>query len=297
MVRTFDGAGVDATLRLPSMGFLADDTVLTASADNAFTATLSRDWEIWGPNGGYMAAFALGAARETSGRARPANATVHFLGVASFDAPIEVRATVQRTTRQASSVHVRVDQLGKPVLASMIWAIDAGIDWLQHGGAPAPSVPPWQALPTISERMEDDPNAQPSRYAFWQNFEQRPTAWLGTDEWEQRELGRAEYHEWLRFASPPAADVWAQAARLLLLVDLGGWPSVGRRHRTEEWIAPSIDVSCEFHHLDPSDEWCLLQGTSPVAGEGLIGSYQQVWNERGDLLASGISHLLCRHLG
>jgi hypothetical protein len=29
----------------------------------------------------------------------------------------------------------------------------------------------------------------------------------------------------------------------------------------------------------------------------LIGSHQQVWNERGDLVASGISHLLCRRIG
>ena len=258
---------------------------------------LSRDWEIWGPNGGYMAAFALGAAQEVSGRARPANATVHFLGVASFDAPIEVTATVQRATRQATSVHVSVQQLGRAILAAMIWAVEPGIDGLEHGDVPAPPVPRWHELPTIAELMADDPDAMPSRYAFWQNFEQRPTSWLGSKRWEERELGPARYEEWLHFASPPAAGAWAQAARLLLLVDLGGWPAIGRRHRTEEWIAPSIDVSCEFHHLDPADEWLLLQGTSPAARDGLIGSHQQVWNERGDLVASGISHLLCRRVG
>jgi acyl-CoA thioesterase len=279
------------------MANLAVDTALTRSADDTFTATLSRDWEIWGPNGGYMAAFALGAARHASGRARPANATVHFLGVASFDSPIEVTTTVQRATRQATSVHIRIDQLGKAILAAMVWAVDMGIEGLEHGDAPMPSVPPWQELPTISERMAADPDATPSRYAFWQNFEQRPTSWLGAEAWEQRQLARAQYDEWLRFASPPAADEWEQAARLLLLVDLGGWPAIGRRHRTEEWVAPSIDISCEFHHLDPTDEWCLLQGTSPVGRDGLIGSHQQVWNERGDLVASGSSHLLCRRSG
>jgi acyl-CoA thioesterase len=279
------------------MGDLAVDTALSRSADGRFTAMLSRDWEIWGPNGGYMAAFALSAAREMSGRARPANATVHFLGVATFDAPIEVTATVQRATRQATSVHVRVEQLGKAILAAMVWAVDMGIEGLEHDDAPAPPVAPWHELPTIAERMAGDPNAQPSRYTFWQNFEQRPTDWLGSESWERRELGPANYEEWLRFDSPPAADEWAQAARLLLFVDLGGWPAIGRRHRTEEWIAPSIDVSCEFHHLDPTDEWSLLQGTSPVARDGLIGSHQRVWNERGNLVASGISHLLCRRIG
>lgn len=278
------------------MGDLAIDTSLSPTADGRFTATLSRDWEIWGPNGGYMAGFALGAAREVAQRARPANATVHFLGVASFDAPIEVTTTVQRATRQATSVHVRIEQLGKAILAAMVWAVDTGIDGLEHGDAPAPSVPSWQELPTIAERLAADPKSTPNRYAFWQNFEQRPTSWLGADAWEQREFGPAQYEDWLRFDSPPAADEWEQAARLLLLVDLGAWPAIGRRHRTEEWIAPSIDVSCEFHHLDPADDWCLLQGTSPAARDGLIGSHQQVWNDRGDLVASGISHLLCRRI-
>lgn len=204
---------------------------------------------------------------------------------------------VQRAARQATSVHVRVEQLGKAILAAMVWAVDLGIDGLEHSDAPAPPVPPWHELPTIAERMASDANARPSRYAFWQNFEQRPTDWLGSERWEQRELGPANYEEWLRFVSAPAADEWAQAARLLLLVDLGGWPAIGRRHRTEEWIAPSIDVSCEFHHLDPTDEWSLLQGKSPVARDGLIGSHQHVWNDRGDLVASGISHLLCRRIG
>jgi acyl-CoA thioesterase len=279
------------------MGDLAVDTALTPVTEGHFTATLSRDWEIWGPNGGYMAAFALGAAREASGRARPANATVHFLGVASFDVPIDVTTSVQRATRQATSVHVRIDQQGKPLLAAMVWAVDTGIDGLEHADAPMPSVPGWEGLPTVGELVAADPDATPSRYAFWNNFDVRPTGWLGAAAWAQRSLEPAVYQDWMRFDSPPAGDAWAQAARLLLLVDLGAWPAVGRRHRTDDWMAPSIDVSCEFHHLDPTDDWCLLQGSSPVARDGLIGSHQHVWNDRGDLIASGISHLLCRRIG
>jgi acyl-CoA thioesterase len=279
------------------MGDLAVDAALTPAGDGTFAGTLSRDWEIWGPNGGYMAAFALDGARAASGRARPANATVHFLGAASFDAPIEVTATVQRSTRQATSVHVRIDQQGKALLAAMVWAVDAGIEGLDHDDAPMPGVPGWRDLPTMAERIAADPDAPPNRYRFWDNFEQRPTTWLGSAAWEARALEPAIYENWLRFASPGAQDEWAQAARLLLLVDLGAWPSIGRRHRTDAWMAPSIDVSCEFHRLDPADDWCLLQGTSPAARDGLIGSHQRVWNERGDLVASGISHLLCRRIG
>ncbi len=256
---------------------------------------LVRDWEIWGPNGGYMAAIALEAARHESRRARPANATVHFLGAASFDTPVTVTATTQRATRQATSVGIRIEQSGKPILSAMIWTLDDGLDGLDHDDSMMPDVPTWQHLPTIAERFAEMGADGASRYRFWDNFEQRPAFWIG--DWDAREFGPALYQNWLRFVDGGStADPWAQAARLLLLVDLGAWPAIGRRHRTEEWMAPSIDVSCEFHRLSTGDEWFLLHGESPFAGEGLVASHQHVWNDRGELLASGISHLLCRRI-
>ncbi|MCU1360752.1 MAG: hypothetical protein JWN99_2041, partial [Ilumatobacteraceae bacterium] len=47
------------------MGDFQLDTALTAGpADggSSFTRVLSRDWEIWGPNGGYVGALMLRAA-------------------------------------------------------------------------------------------------------------------------------------------------------------------------------------------------------------------------------------------
>ena len=44
------------------MGDLAIDTAVRARGDGLFEATLSADWEIWGPMGGYVAACALRAA-------------------------------------------------------------------------------------------------------------------------------------------------------------------------------------------------------------------------------------------
>jgi acyl-CoA thioesterase len=101
----------------------------------------------------------------------------------------------------------------------------------------------------------------------------------------------------MRYRDGEATDPWTRAARLLVLVDLGGWPAAGRAHLGNEWIAPSIDVSCEFHRLDAAAHdggWLLLQAESPDARDGLVATRQQVWNDRGELLASGISHLLCR---
>ncbi len=275
------------------MGDLAVDTTLADRGDGAYSAELSRDWEIWGPNGGYMSAFALEAARHASGRPRPVNATVHFLSAASFDRPITVTPTVQRATRVATSVRVAVSQGDRPVLEAMIWAADDDLPGLQHDGPPPPAdVGRWSDLPTMDERWAASGRERPSTYRFWDNVEQRPPHWI--DDWDNRRDQDAVYLDWIRFTAVGVDGPWAEAARQLLLVDLGAWPAATRKHVQSDHIAPSIDVSCEFHDLGPNSGWYLLRGESPVAGNGLIASHQEVWDDGGRLLASGISHLLCR---
>lgn len=279
------------------MGDLATDTALTPLADGAYSCSLSRDWEIWGPNGGYMAAIALRAAEAATGRARPANATVHFLGVASFDEPLTVTTAVQRSSRVATSVRVDVTQSDRPVLTAMAWGVDDGLAGLSHDGPPPPAYAGrWSDHPTMDERWVALGVERPSTYRFWDNLELRPPLWV--DDWEHRSGLEPVYLDWIRFLGDGAGwtSAWAEAARLLLLVDLGAWPAVSRAHVQQEVIAPSIDVSCEFHRLAPHDGWYLLRGESPIAGDGLVGSHQQVWDADGHLLASGISHLLCRPL-
>jgi hypothetical protein len=52
------------------VGSLDLDTSLTGG-DGRYVTTISPDWKIWGPNGGYMAAFALRAAGTASRFQRP----------------------------------------------------------------------------------------------------------------------------------------------------------------------------------------------------------------------------------
>lgn len=274
------------------MGDLAADTELTPTGDGSFTRLLHRDWEIWGPNGGYMAALALRAAGAHCGRARPANATVHFLGVAGFDEPVTITPTILRASKVATSVSVAIEQAGRPVLQALVWAVDDGLAGLDHTHGEPPAAPHWRDLMTTEERAAADGVEYVSNYRFWDNFEGRPTEWIS--DWANRRDLPPEYLHWYRFATGSASDAWLRAARLLLMVDLGAWPAVSRSHVQDAYIAPSIDVSCEFHRLDTDDDWYLLQGVSPHAGDGLVASHQQVWNDRGELLASGVSHLLCR---
>ena len=277
------------------MGDFGGDTELQEQPDGSFSRELHRDWEIWGPNGGYLGALALRAAGLRCGRARPANATVHFLGVATFDEPVELTVSVLRASKVATSVQVSVRQAGRPVLEALAWGIDAGLGGLHHSFGEPPAVPNWAELPTIQERAEEEGVDVASPYRFWDNFEQRPVEWV-TD-WANRGVLPPVYENWLRFIpTSHASDPWLEAGRLLLLVDLGAWPAVSLAHPNAPFVAPSIDVSCEFHRLPTDPGWYLLRGVAPHSGEGLVGSHQQVWNDRGELLASGVSHLLCRPL-
>lgn len=159
-----------------------------------------------------------------------------------------------------------------------------------------PAVPLPQSLPTIAERCATEGVAVPvSRFAFWDNFEQRPTRWIA--DWDGRQGLAAEYRNWLRFVTGDFTDPWLDACRLVLLVDLGGWPAADTAHNPQSFIAPSIDVSCEFHRVGSDAEWLLLDGVSHHAGDGLVASHQCVWHTDGRLAASGISHLLSRPIG
>ncbi len=149
---------------------------------------------------------------------------------------------------------------------------------------------------TIAERFAAAGLDGASRYDFWNRFEQRPALWI--DDWDTREPEPALWQVWLRYLEGgPATDPWLQAARLLCS---STW-APGRRSNDVTWVTsgslPSIDVSCEFHRPATGDEWFLTQGTSAHASDGLVASHQTVWERQGQLLASGISHLLCRRVG
>ena len=54
------------------MGDLATDTAVTMVSPGRYRADLAPDWEIWGPNGGYLASVAMRAAGGSTLLCRPA---------------------------------------------------------------------------------------------------------------------------------------------------------------------------------------------------------------------------------
>jgi hypothetical protein len=175
------------------VGDLAVDTAVEPVGDAAgrFRATLSSDWNIWGPNGGYLAAVALRAVGAATALPRPASFTCHYLGVAAFE-PVELEVVPLRTSRRAESLRVSMTQGGRPVLEGMAWVVANGMDGMRHDATVAPDVPGPEALPPMEELLPADA----PRHAFFDNLEQRP---VGPVNWDDRTAGDPDYQAWFRF--------------------------------------------------------------------------------------------------
>jgi acyl-CoA thioesterase len=268
------------------MGSLDHDTALTGEGGR-YRATLSEDWRIWGPNGGYVAAIALRAAGAASRFGRPVSFHCHFLGVGAFG-PADVSVAAMREARTAESLRVVLSQRDRAFLEAHVWSSDVR-DGLAHDHAPMPDVPLPSALRPFHE-------LEPERYTFpfWLNLEGRPTDWVPRDQWNP---GEPRACCWYRFR-PDARfdDPFLDAARALILIDTLSWPAACRAHREDEnpWMAPSLDLAARFHRAPPYGEWLLVDARADVAAEGVIGFHNRVFDEGGRLVASGGGQLLCR---
>jgi acyl-CoA thioesterase II len=271
------------------VGDLAIDTRVEG-ADGHYTALLSRDWEIWGPNGGYVAAIALRAAGAYSRFDRPVSMVSNFLGVANFDTPVDLEVTTLRDAKRAQSVRVSMTQGGQAIFDAMVWSVGE-VAGLEHNTAEMPSVPDPETLLSAAERTtgrEEHPY-----HRFWSNFDQRPTHWI--DDWENREPAPPVAGDWYRFVPRSTfADPWLDACRAVILLDTLGWPAVSRHHIVNPYIAPSIDLSVAFHRSMPEEPWLYAQATAVSASGGVVGCESRVWSRDGTLLAVGAGQLLCR---
>ncbi len=256
--------------------------------DGRYRAAISRDWEIWGPNGGYLAAIALRAAGREARIPRPGSFACHFLAIARFE-PVDLQVTPVHQGRRAESIHVVMSQDGRPVLQALLRTAAEG-PGLEHDVAVMPEVPPPDVLKSWHELKPDAPET----YPFWQNIEGK----LIHPEWLDEEPRPRDpvFREWYRFR-PRATfdDPWLDAGRLLLLIDTLSWPAASQPYPwpDRQYQAPNLDVTCWFHRFAPESEWLLADHDSPVAQGGLMGTAGRVWSRDGRLLASGGAQLLC----
>jgi acyl-CoA thioesterase-2 len=270
------------------MGDLERDTRV-AGRDGQYRATLSSDWEIWGPMGGYVAAVALRAmAAEVAPGLEPASFTCQFLAAARFEA-VDIAVEVRRSSRRAAAMSARITQGDAAILDAQAWFVTPG-DVVTHDFAKPHGHGHPDDHPLVSELTDEPP-----RFAFWNNFESRPTDWI--EDMESYPGGEPEWASWVRFV-PTATfeDPVLEASRLILLADLPSFPAAIRAYPGADFtfVSPSLDLAVQLHRLDDAGEWLLLQGVTPIADRGLLGFRSEVWSAAGRLLASGSGQLLGR---
>jgi acyl-CoA thioesterase II len=272
------------------MGDFERDTRVTGSG-GSHRATLSEDWNIWGPNGGYLAAIALRAVGREAQVPRPASFHAHFLSVARF-AEVEIEVTPVRLGRRSESFRASMRQDGKPVLEALVRTAAEG-PGLAHDVACFPDVPRPEGLANVAEILEQHGIDRGPRYAFWQNLESRPCDPERVVEGPSKARPPL-WREWYRFRPRETFDdPWVDAGRYLLLVDTLSWPAACQPHPDSGFTAPSLDVAVWFHRAVPDEPWLLADHVSPLGEGGLLGTTGQIWSRDGRLVASGGSQLFC----
>jgi acyl-CoA thioesterase-2 len=273
------------------MGDIEEQTAVRPVGEGRYTADVHQDWEIWGPCGGYVAAIALRAAGAESGLVRPASFFCHYLSVAAFE-PVDLVVTTLRSGRTVHAQRVEMTQQGRPVLDAMVWSV-GDVAGLEHED----TVPPDVAGPDeLRSREELWPDAPRSDYAFWNNFDQRMIEW--SDTWPPPGPLPPTWQTWVRPRSTPAFDdPWVDAARSLIVLDVGSWPAGARPHMHLEppFIAPSLDLYASFQYPGGSSEWVLIDAHSPVAQGGLLSWTSRIWSQDRRLIANGGGQAVFRH--
>ncbi len=289
------------------MSTLEQHTAVVPTGDGKYQGTVSAQWKMWVPVGGYLASIALRAVGAHTTKARPASFTCHYLGEARFE-DVDIEVTTLRTIDRAESLEVRMTQGGVDILQALVWASDTGVDGPEANWLPAPEAPP----PTQLEVLELDENSTGlfGEEPFWQNLDIRPIR-LGhgpppdgdpspRSGWPTLVAKRASrLRAWDRFV--PAAtfdDPWVDACRSLIIIDISQFPAVAMPYTPPiPFLAPTLDLTVAFHGFAPDQEWLLADANGSHAGDGLLACQSRVWSAEGNLLATGTSHMIFRDLG
>ncbi len=266
------------------MGLFHQDSAV-AEVDGVLTANLSKDWEIWGPNGGYVAAIALRAAGTLAPEGhRPASFSCQYLSAGAFG-PARADVRVLKAGRSAVCIAVDLSQEGKTFLTAQVWTTNRD-NGPEMAATPRPDSPPPGDLMPIEHYLPPDA----PKHGFWINFEVRPIVWIPFG--QQIQPGEP-IRQWQRFKDFEPVDVFADYARSLVLIDTPLWPAHRRAQPPEaDYIAPSLDLAVWFHEDPRGSAWLLSEARSEKAHGGLIHGTGQVWSEDGRLLASAGDHML-----
>jgi len=265
---------------------LGVDSAVSA-ANGRYTAMLAEGWEIWGPQGGYVAAVALRGAAAAATFPRPASFACHFLRGATAG-PVEIRVEMLRRTRRAESLRATVVQNDVPVLEALVWTV-AELVGIDHEGLSCPEVPEAEELQPWEAYLPDGEVPFP----FWRNVDLRPVA-PQPYEWGHATDPRSLAWGRLR-VRPPLEDPFVDAARMLVAADSAMYPAAMFAHdELFPYVAPSMDLVMSFHAAGADSEWILVDAASAISHGALVAGNASIWSADGRLLASAMQQMLQR---
>ncbi|HTW36319.1 MAG TPA: thioesterase family protein [Rhizomicrobium sp.] len=267
------------------MARLANDTAIEERGGK-LSATLSRDWEIWGPNGGYIASIALRAAGKVAPPGhRPATFSCQYLSVGQFT-PVEIDAEPVRKGRNVWCTNVVVSQNEKRLLQAQVWTTNKQ-DGPSKTDRKFPDVKHHAELKTWAELFPDGKESFP----FWRNFDSKPASLAGRGKADPRGSVNQDWYRFREFTKTD--DVFLDFARALVMIDTYPWPAFGRGLDTSpDYVAPTLDVTAWFHTPPGDADWFLADARADVAADGLIHGTVDIWSEDGRAIATGGSNLL-----
>ena len=267
------------------MATYQEDTAIT-ERDGKLIAHLSSDWEIWGPNGGYVSAIALRAAgmRAPEGH-RPASISIQYLRTAKFE-PVEAHVEVLKSGQSAACLHVRLVQDSRPFLTAQVWTTNKS-DGHSIQDIATPDIPNPDELKSMWELL---PLNTP-KHNFWAHFDTHPVGFIPNDVRSPEGHVRRDwirYHDWTS-----TDDVFLDSGRCLVLADTLPWTAFCRGVTGHvDFIAPSLDISIWFHRPPKTAEWLFTDVRTEFAHAGLMHAHVTVWNEERELLATAATQML-----
>lgn len=244
------------------------DTKPRKTGANTYAVDISPAWEVWGPNGGYLSALLLRIVGMHTQKELPISFAGQYLRTPDFgEAVVEVDCV--KDGKNASAYQARLLQQGDLRLHALIWTGNVG-----NGPAHQLVSRPEHFVPLA----EAGPRPPVGPMRFWKNLEIRQVKNSG-----------GHYSHWYRFDPDfEIDDPFVDGARSLVLIDSMQWPA--RYFMDDEppmYIAPSLDLYVQFHRFNLQSKWLFSDAISGCAHQGTLAGQATVWDEDGQLLASG----------
>ena len=188
--------------------------------------------------------------------------------------------------KRSQAIRVSMTQDGRPISHAVVWTITEpdGRDGIAYDWTEWPEVPGPDGLASFDELRPDEDRPFP----FWDNMEGRPIDFFTEDDWNTARPIAPVLQNWYRLR-PQATfdDPFLEAARVAMVCDLMGWPSVVPSAATRPGDAVDGAQRGRQRHVPPApgdSEFLLLDATAPLAGGGTIGAVGRVWSDDRRLL-------------